>query len=360
MMQTRWSPKLIVGTVLWLIAMAGFGLLWARGDTNYAWQNGMKSYADSRGNTYVNSLQMLSPNEGWAVGYAYNRSNNPSSLFSFNFGGQFGSVLHYTGGHWQPVTIPDVPELSRVDMVSPEEGWAVGAGATMLHFSGGNWTKVTTFNGLSNTNGVSFNDVYILSAADGWVVGERGGSNPAATIILHYTGGQWQVSDAPAVGALRAIAMVSSSEGWAVGSDAILHYQKGQWQQAFAPQFDGYEARIQMVSASEGWASAGYNHVLHYQDGQWKKVEVAPQIQVYDLSMASANVGWAVGESTNSGSLTSAVVRYDGQSWQPVSTPNLEWLKHVVAISADEAWMANNSGTIYHYRDGDWSISYTH
>ncbi len=358
-MQTRWNPKLITGTVLWLIVMAGFALLWARGDTNYSWQNGIKSYADSRGNTYVNSLQMLSPNQGWAAGYAYNHNSNPLDLFSFNFGGQFGSVLHYTGGQWQPVTIPDSPPLSKVYMVSSAEGWVVGSGATILHFNGSNWTKVSAISGLNSANGVSFNDIDMLSASDGWIVGSRG-PNDSTTLVLHYTGGDWQVVDAPQVGALSAVAMVSPTEGWAVGSGVILHYQAGRWQPVVTPKFYAYTASLRMVSPSEGWLSAGYNNVLHYKDGQWKTVDIGPQIQVYDLSMASATAGWAVGESTDSSSFTSAVARYDGQSWQPVSTPNVEWLRHVYAISADEAWMANDTGSIYHYLDGEWSISYSH
>ena len=365
-MQTRWNPKLLIGTLLWVIAMAGFAILWARGDTSYAWQNGIKSYASTRGSAYVNDLQMLSPSEGWAAGRAYNRDNNPFGLLSFNIGSEFGVVLHYTGDQWQPVTIPNSPPLNRIFMVSPSEGWAVGGGvlgggATILHCSSGSWSKVTAIQGLNYTNQVSFNDVYMLSATDGWMVGGRSLSDLSTTLIMHYSGGQWQAVDAPSVGALNAVAMISPNEGWAIGSGVILHYLSGKWQQVAAPQFFAEQTSLHMVSPNEGWVAAGYNNVLRYIDGQWKKVGISSQLEVQDLSMVSANSGWAVGDSNTSDRiLAGAVVRYDGQSWQLVDAPNVEWLRHVYAVSANEAWMADESGTIYHYLNGDWSISYSH
>src|SRR5215212_10120147 len=60
----------------------------------------------------LNRITMLSPNEGWAVG---------------------AGILHYTGGRWTLVSSPDTDEsLTDVAMVSPTEGWAVGLGQ-LLH-----------------------------------------------------------------------------------------------------------------------------------------------------------------------------------------------------------------------------------
>ena len=76
-------------------------------------------------------------------------------------------------------------------------------------------------------------------------------------------------------------AMVSPSEGWAVGTDTFLHYVNGQWSSVSGPTAHYVLTSIAMVSPSDGWAEGtntstgdgnNSNLLLHYTGGQWKIV----------------------------------------------------------------------------------------
>jgi hypothetical protein len=66
--------------------------------------------------------------------------------------------------------------------------------------------------------------VAMVSASEGWAVGFPG-------TILHYTDGEWSQAPSPNSDLLLGVAMISASEGWAVGNNmfggAILHYTRG-------------------------------------------------------------------------------------------------------------------------------------
>jgi hypothetical protein len=69
-----------------------------------------------------------------------------------------------------------------------------------------------------NSTSYSLYSVAMLSASDGWAVGTAG-------TILQYTGRQWITVASPTNNALLSVAMVCATEGWAVGVDGtILHY----------------------------------------------------------------------------------------------------------------------------------------
>lgn len=52
-----------------------------------------------------------------------------------------GAVLHYTNGQWSKVTIPATGKLNSVAMLSANEGWAVGDKGAILHYQNGTWQK---------------------------------------------------------------------------------------------------------------------------------------------------------------------------------------------------------------------------
>src|SRR5262249_17545561 len=76
-------------------------------------------------------------------------------------------------------------------------------------------------------HGVVVHSLAMLSASEGWAVGDAG-------VILHGTGdgtgGGGPRVASPTSAALRSVAMVSPSEGWAVGDNGtVLHYTAGAW-----------------------------------------------------------------------------------------------------------------------------------
>ncbi len=78
--------------------------------------------------------------------------------------------------------------------------------------------------------------------------------------------------NSPTTQGLSSIAMISASEGWAVGwGGTILHYANGRWSTVNSPN-GNHLYSIAMVSASEGWAvgvgTANGSNILHYAGGQ--------------------------------------------------------------------------------------------
>jgi hypothetical protein len=109
--------------------------------------------------------------------------------------------------------------------------------------------------------------IEMISPDEGWAVGAGG-------LIMHYMDGLWQQVGSPTGNNLSSLAMVSSNEGWAVGSGgAILHYQGGSWQQINIPETFCDFSSVSMISADEGWAACNFNNggyhslFFHYKNG---------------------------------------------------------------------------------------------
>ena len=124
-------------------------------------------------------------------------------------------------------------------MVSASEGWAVGVlprpergsgggdatrpdNALVLRYHDGTWEEQARFPGPVDTF-TGFNGIAMVSASEGWAVGTGG-------LIVHYSHGVWTRVASPTSQALLSVAMVSAAEGWAVGDHGtILHYVGGAW-----------------------------------------------------------------------------------------------------------------------------------
>ena len=69
----------------------------------------------------------------------------------------------------------------------------------------------------------SFNSIAMVSASEGWAVGTGG-------LIVRYAQEVWTRVASPTNQTLQSIAMVSAAEGWAVGDrGTILRYAGGTW-----------------------------------------------------------------------------------------------------------------------------------
>jgi photosystem II stability/assembly factor-like uncharacterized protein len=225
----------------------------------------------------LNSVYMLSAQEGWAAG---------------NGGKGSTPLLHYKDGVWQPAKIAKradggngTLDMRRIHMISPTEGWAVGS-YNMMHFQNGVWTVVldkvegNNWEYSSPADDLLLTDVSMISAMEGWAVGKGG--------LLHYTDGKWSAVKPPTPDTkfrdyqgFDDVHMLSADDGWAVGykipeedvnksQGMIMHYSGGEWQEVDIPAVDGHLLTLHMVSPDEGWA-AGYDGVvLHYQSGMWQ------------------------------------------------------------------------------------------
>jgi hypothetical protein len=367
--------------------------------------------------TELHSISMVSPTEGWAVGYA-TPAHDPNSHMVV--------LMHDTHGVWSRFPTTITGQLNSVSMDSANDGWAVGDDGLLLHYDGITWRQATTRLPLN------LNRVQMLSATDGWAVGE--GFDEAPSGMAHYDGHQWTVQfldAAQSIGVashqahleLSGLSMISASEGWASGAEifsvpngppqgVILHYVNGDWQVQAQNLFNGAIVEsISMASATEGWA-VGYSVtyistttsnppgiiqestglLLHYTGGTWTSVSnpLGTTVVQYtgilsEVALGPASNGWLVGAPLID---TPGLLHYNGSQWIPVSPPDASAFKDNIRsyvltgfaiMSATESWavgykLSTEAGglslgngayqptitpVILHYLHGTWSIYHT-
>jgi hypothetical protein len=192
--------------------------------------------------------------------------------------------------------------------------------------------------------------VSALSASDAWAVGISAGSNPSATLILHWNGTAWVRVRGPAIpfNVLDGVSMVSARDGWAVGNwddtttnnqpTLILHWNGTRWSKVPSPSpgNDGnHLLGVSAISATDAWAvgyyftSPGgleYSLILHWNGTRWTKVP-SPNPDPGDsglagVSAASASDAWAVGTTGKNFSVVTMTVHWNGTSWTDVASPS--------------------------------------
>ena len=123
--------------------------------------------------------------------------------------GEDGMFMHYSNGKWEEINTPEGItgglQLSDVDMISRSEGWAVGneypgAISFLPHYANGKWTS--TQSPVSETLAA----INMVAPEDGWAVGGNG-------TILHYTGDRWEQVASPTTSHLSDVDMVSEGRG---------------------------------------------------------------------------------------------------------------------------------------------------
>ncbi len=364
---------------------------------------------------------MVSASDGWAVGY------RTGGVFADGRCGVDLSqsaeaiIMHYQHGQWQETaSFPGDGEtnsfqLNWLAMVSPDEGWAVGAAGMIVHYHNGVWTRVAS--PITQEGGALYS-VAMVSATEGWAVGNYG-------TILHYHNGAWSIvvstppRSAPTATPqlnlsqyiLHGISMVSPTEGWAVGNTwteydegsrvvrvdggdpVILHYQNGRWTKEPLPDFKSHFGcsanpaicpmvglgSIGMVSAREGWVvgstvlppnADGINFpiLLHYTAGVWTWVDESQREASSRSFMRSATDGWMLKGFTNDGK-QSIAQHYDGQSWTPVSDPLFAGIAPITLTETPDGqvWISgvdyngqvgedgNEPAVLLHYDGQRWS-----
>jgi hypothetical protein len=176
------------------------------------------------------SVHVLSSNDGWAVGV------RPT--------GDVAVIVRWNGLAWSPVTAPPgIGGLRSVHFLSPNDGWAVGDPvgtmpdgtgdqASIIHWDGTQWRRVP---GPTLGDGGLLSKVYMVSPTDGWAVGYYGtGTAPDGladrSLIVHWDGMTWNVVATLPVPptmavTLRSVFMVGALDGWIASDEGlILHY----------------------------------------------------------------------------------------------------------------------------------------
>ena len=258
----------------------------------------------------LNAVKMTSDTEAWTVGDG-------------------GTILHYYNGDWVDYyaygTSPAAgANLTGIDiLMDMNEGWAVGDN-TILHLINGNWEKI------ASPAGGTFKAVDAVSQSDAWIAGT---TDDGQGLVMRYTGQTWQVIDTPIKGELNSVCALSPNDVWVAGKSSnlqapnIYHFNGDTWEKAkftdkwpYIKVWDGkYNIKaIKMINSTQGWA-VGEHEVLGssvrgtkgaffyfdnvkniWVEGSFNKFSNAnlDQVTLNNIAMLSGNQGWILGNTT--------------------------------------------------------------
>jgi hypothetical protein len=104
-----------------------------------------------------------------------------------------------------------------------------------------------------------------------------------------------------------------------------------------------------MISSNDGWAVGSESDFLHWNGTTWETVSNDPYTRsITSVYMLSSTDGWAVGDAMRSGYGRSSIAHWDGQTWLDSASPTGVGLSSVAMLSPDDGW-AVGAGAILHY-----------
>jgi hypothetical protein len=354
----------------------------------------------------LNSVVCVSAGDCWAVGNA-------------------GTILRYNGIVWSAFTSPVTQELNEVRCASAADCWAVGVlngtQPTMIRWNNdcdgnpantGAWTNCTAAAPATNED---LNSVHMISATDGWAVGDRNGTRPTAMRwnndcdgVPSGTNAWTNCTIAPYVPAINehlySVYMVSATDGWAVGDQdgtqpIVFRWDTpcvggggtGVWNDCtnlpnFVPNINEDLNSVFMVSATDGFA-VGDTDGTEPTIFRWNTLcgggavppawddcsNTTPNVNenlwsVYVLDTdadGDADDGWAVG---NSNGTRPVAFRWNipcaggggNNNWNDCTSAAFvpavnEDLFGVHCVAANDCWAVGTSGLILHWNGTVWS-----
>lgn len=318
---------------------------------------------------HLHALSMVSPSDGWAVGSGYdymtgqhlapvlrwdgvawtevtNPVNGPlgaiaavSPVWVFALTGN--SLLAWNGESWAEQIHPGAGAgitLQSVDLVSPDDAWAVGSNpGTILNWDGLIWQEID--NPLTHPLTETLNAIDMVSTDDGWIAGGA----EDYSIILRWNGQRWKLFPDTPGGRLRSISMAAPDDGWAVGDTNMLRWDGVCWSEAPAARCS--LNAVAMVSATDGWAVGAHGCILHWDGSSWDQMVSPTWFDLSSVAMLSAQDGWAVGGS--------AFLHWDGRGWSNMNAAPIGSAQSVTALSPWSVWSVGNG--IQQWDGSAWS-----
>jgi hypothetical protein len=258
------------------------------------------------------------------------------------------------------------------------------------------WVIVPSPN--QSTRSHELKSVAAVSSTDVWAVGFYTPESLFITQTLaeHWDGTQWSVVPSPNQGtdsnSLTSVAVVSSSDVWAVGyyfsagyQTLAEHWDGTQWSVVPIPNGgtgDNQLNSVAVVSSTDVWAVGFYNSqprgpfqalVEHWDGTQWIVVPGPHPGNTYDflssVAVVSSTDVWAVGLYNNeSGVEQTLVEHWDGTSWSVVPSPNPgtigNYLNSVGVVSSTDVWAVGvylddpliEQTLVEHWDGTSWSV----
>lgn len=242
-------------------------------------------------------LAMLSDSDGWAALGGPLTSGAQTRLY------------HWDGGGWSLIDTLSHSEQVQVralDALASDDVWALAAqifnNTRLYHWDGVSWDAGIAYDEPAN------NDLDMLSASDGWAVGDEGS-------IARWTGSVLVPVGSPVNTDLQAVSMLNASEGWIVGENGrMLRYDGQMWNiynQLNNPITENLRD-IVMLSSDRGYIVGDNGLILEWDGQEWLQIDSPTGAPLHSLSLPTAVGGWISGPN--------AVLMY-----QPHSPGTLGW-----------------------------------
>ena len=285
---------------------------------------------------------------GWSWVYPETRPNDlspmwgsgPDDLFLV---GSDGSILHYDGYAWSPMSSGVTTGLNGIWGSGPDDVYAVGYTGTILHYDGVLWS--TACSGSTAT----LYAVWGSSATDIFAVGEDG-------TILHFDGDNWSIMPSDTSAHLVSIWGSSSNDVFAVGSGAtVLHYDGDSW----SSMSSGVNGMLDLngvwgSSGKDVYAVGAYGAACHYDGTVWSPVNpgVAAPLNLNAVWGSSSSNVYVAG----TGGL---ILQFDGSSW--IQSPNITTtdLVGIWGDAPDNVYLVGSYADVFRYDGLSWSQSRT-
>lgn len=309
------------------------------GVENFTWENTASPVTAN-----LNSVVMVSANDGWAVG-------------------ENGTVLHYDGKNWVvfSTSIPETTALFSVAMSSAQNGWIL-SGDSLFRWNGTQWLPAPA---PAPPWPFFMKDIAVPNETSAWVAGGIivCSSGPpcdpenALGTISHWDGSSWSHASISNV-FFSSISMNSDLDGWAVGFELdpatrhlrgiIMHWNGYSWTAVDHPtsEYPGGSVHfileeVAALNSETAWtAASGENRFLRWDGTVWTAVD-SPVSGRPAIAVVSASNAWAVGGE-------GSIAHWDGTDWTQVSSPVSGTLTSVSMASPFEGWAVGEGGVILH------------
>ena len=214
----------------------------------------------------------------------------------------------------------------------------------------GVWTQVPGHT-TSTLHGVA-----MLSSTNGWAVGgipQITGHPSQDSIIRHWNGAAWESKNSPIPNPLYAVSMHSATLGFAVGVyGRVLLWNGTSWANVTVPIVNCLQG-VTMVSATEVWAVGCNGKTLHgttnASSTTWTIVSAADSNEfLYAVYALSPTDVWTVGSH-------GVIRRWNGSAWTTVASPVTSTLTSIHMLSATDGWITGYDGVILHWDGAAWT-----
>jgi photosystem II stability/assembly factor-like uncharacterized protein len=188
--------------------------------------------------------------------------------------------------------------------------FAVGENGTIVHYNGAVWQPVTspTTLTLQRVWGFSAEDVYAVGGASG-----TGGTGSG--VIIHYDGREWSIAAGGAIPRLKAIWGAGEDSIFVVGdAGTIMQYNKSEDTWDIVESGTGETLRSVWGFSDTNMLAAGdYGTILHYDGASWEPVNSGVTSRIFGVWGPSPDSIFAAGDA-------GMVLRSDGQTGTTTTT----------------------------------------